>query len=103
MPLVRTPMIAPTKMYENVPTISPEEAAEFVADAIITRKKQIATRLGVTAQILYLLFPKAMEISMNTAFQMFPESAAAKGVSLDQREASAEQIALAQFTKGIHW
>jgi hypothetical protein len=40
---------------------------------------------------------------MNTAFQMFPESAAAKGVSLDQREASAEQIALAQFTKGIHW
>ncbi|MBT9514537.1 MAG: SDR family oxidoreductase, partial [Acidovorax sp.] len=27
MPLVRTPMIAPTKIYNNVPTLSPEEAA----------------------------------------------------------------------------
>ena len=103
MPLVRTPMIAPTKVYENVPTISPEQAADLVADAIITKKKQIATRLGISAQILYLLFPKAMEISMNTAFQMFPDSAAAKGVKEDQGRTSAEQIALAQFTKGIHW
>ena len=45
MPLVRTPMIAPTKVYENVPTISPEQAADLVADAVITKKKQIATRL----------------------------------------------------------
>ncbi|MEJ2514880.1 MAG: SDR family oxidoreductase [Gammaproteobacteria bacterium] len=103
MPLVRTPMIAPTKVYENVPTISPQEAAELVADAAITKKKQIATRLGISAQILYLLFPKAMEISMNTAFQMFPDSAAAKGVKEDQGRTSAEQIALAQFTRGIHW
>ena len=31
MPLVRTPMIAPTKIYENVPTLSPEQAADLVA------------------------------------------------------------------------
>jgi NAD(P)-dependent dehydrogenase (short-subunit alcohol dehydrogenase family) len=103
MPLVRTPMIAPTKIYENVPTISPEEAAELVADAVIHKPKRLATRLGIAAQILHLLFPKAMEISMNTAFQMFPESTAAKGVKEDQGAASAEQIALAQFTRGIHW
>jgi NAD(P)-dependent dehydrogenase (short-subunit alcohol dehydrogenase family) len=103
MPLVRTPMIAPTKIYENVPTISPEEAAELVADAVIHKPKRLATRLGISAQILHLLFPKAMEISMNTAFQMFPESTAAKGVKEDQGAASAEQIALAQFTRGIHW
>jgi NAD(P)-dependent dehydrogenase (short-subunit alcohol dehydrogenase family) len=103
MPLVRTPMIAPTKVYENVPTISPEEAAEMVAQAVIQRPKQVATRLGIWAQILYLLFPKPMEVSMNTAFQMFPDSAAAKGVKEDQGAASAEQIALAQFTRGIHW
>ena len=30
MPLVRTPMIAPTRMYENVPTLSPEQAADLV-------------------------------------------------------------------------
>jgi NAD(P)-dependent dehydrogenase (short-subunit alcohol dehydrogenase family) len=103
MPLVRTPMIAPTRMYENVPTISPEEAAELVAEAVIHKPKQMATRLGIWAQILYLLFPKAMEVSMNTAYQMFPDSAAAKGVKEDQLSASAEQIALAQFTRGIHW
>jgi NAD(P)-dependent dehydrogenase (short-subunit alcohol dehydrogenase family) len=103
MPLVRTPMIAPTKIYENVPTISSEEAAELVAEAVIHKPKRLATRLGISAQILHLLFPKAMEISMNTAFQMFPDSTAAKGVKEDQSAASAEQIALAQFTRGIHW
>jgi NAD(P)-dependent dehydrogenase (short-subunit alcohol dehydrogenase family) len=103
MPLVRTPMIAPTKIYENVPTISPEEAAELVAEAVIHQPKRVATRLGISAQILHLLMPKAMEISMNTAFQMFPDSTAAKGVKEDQGAASAEQIALAQFTRGIHW
>ncbi len=102
MPLVRTPMIAPTKMYQNVPTISPEEAAELVTGAIIRRPKQVATRLGIFAQISYLLFPKAMELSMNTAFQMFPDSSAARGDDAG-KQASPEQIALAQMTKGIHW
>lgn len=104
MPLVRTPMIAPTKLYENVPTISPEEAADMVADAIIRRPIRIATRLGVTAQILHLLAPKMTEVGMNTAFQMFPDSAAAKGKKGEgEHQPSPEQIALAQFTKGIHW
>jgi NAD(P)-dependent dehydrogenase (short-subunit alcohol dehydrogenase family) len=31
MPLVRTPMIAPTKMYEKMPTIAAEEAADLIA------------------------------------------------------------------------
>jgi len=47
MPLVRTPMIAPTKMYDNVPTISPEEAAEFIRQAVIYKPQRIATRMGV--------------------------------------------------------
>jgi NAD(P)-dependent dehydrogenase (short-subunit alcohol dehydrogenase family) len=47
MPLVRTPMIAPTKMYENVPTLSPEEAAGLVVEAIVYRPVRIATRLGI--------------------------------------------------------
>ena len=48
------------------------------------------------------LFPKAMELSMNTAFQMFPDSSAARGEDAG-KNASTEQIALAQLTKGIHW
>ena len=33
MPLVKTPMIAPTKIYDKFPTISPAQAAEMVVRA----------------------------------------------------------------------
>ncbi len=106
MPLVRTPMIAPTKMYDNVPTISPDEAAEMVRKAVIFRPQRIATRLGIFSQVLHMLAPKVSEIVMNSAFRMFPDSAAAKGMSgrKDKEAApSQEQIAFASIMRGIHW
>ena len=103
MPLVRTPMIAPTKMYENVPTITPEEAAAMVKQAVIYQPQRIATRLGIFAQVLHAVAPKVSEIVMNSAFRMFPESAAAKGVKEHQAEASQEQVAFASLMRGIHW
>jgi NAD(P)-dependent dehydrogenase (short-subunit alcohol dehydrogenase family) len=103
MPLVRTPMIAPTKMYENVPTITPEEAAAMVKQAVIYQPQRIATRLGIFAQVLHAVAPKVSEIVMNSAFRMFPESAAAKGVKAHQAEASQEQVAFASLMRGIHW
>ncbi|MET0686698.1 MAG: SDR family oxidoreductase, partial [Solirubrobacteraceae bacterium] len=39
MPLVRTAMIAPTKMYDSFPTISPEEAADLICEAIRAKPK----------------------------------------------------------------
>lgn len=104
MPLVRTPMIAPTKMYNNVPTISPEESALFIKDAIIRRPQRVATRLGVFAQVMHAVAPKSMEVMMNTAFNMFPDSSAAKGESGNTpREVSPEQMAFASLMKGVHW
>ena len=103
MPLVRTPMIAPTKMYDNVPTISPDEAAEFIRQAVIYRPQRIATRMGVFAQTLHAVAPKIAEIVMNSAFRMFPDSSAAKGISKEQQEASPEQLAFASLMQGIHW
>ncbi|HKJ16477.1 MAG TPA: SDR family oxidoreductase [Xanthomonadales bacterium] len=103
MPLVRTPMIAPTKMYKNVPTISPDEAAQMVKQAVIYKPQRIATRLGIFSQVLHAVAPKVSEIVMNSAFRMFPDSAAAKGVSGDQAEASQEQVAFASLMRGIHW
>jgi len=103
MPLVRTPMIAPTRLYDNVPTITPEEAANMVKQAVIYRPQRIATRLGVFAQVLHAVSPKVAEIVMNSAFRMFPDSAAAKGVSQGQAEASQEQLAFASLMRGIHW
>jgi NAD(P)-dependent dehydrogenase (short-subunit alcohol dehydrogenase family) len=103
MPLVRTPMIAPTKMYENVPTITPDEAAEFVKQAVIYKPQRIATRLGIFAQTLHAVAPNIAEIIMNSAFRMFPDSSAAMGVSEDQQQASQEQVAFASLMRGIHW
>ncbi len=55
MPLVRTPMIAPTKLYQNVPTLSPDEAADLIVQAIVYKPVRIATRLGIFAIRLTLI------------------------------------------------
>jgi len=107
MPLVKTPMIAPTKMYDSVPTLSPDEAADLIAEAIIKRPVRIATRTGIFAQLLYAVAPRLYEVIMNTAFRMFPDSAAAKGMKgraeLEQQQPTSEQVAFASIMRGVHW
>jgi NAD(P)-dependent dehydrogenase (short-subunit alcohol dehydrogenase family) len=106
MPLVRTPMIAPTRMYENVPTLSPEQAADLVVEAILYKPVRIATRLGIFGAISHAAAPRLTQIMLNTAFNMFPDSAAAqgkKGEEARQQPLSPEQMAFAQLTQGIHW
>ncbi len=105
MPLVRTPMIAPTKMYESVPTLSPDEAADMVVKGIIEKPSRIATRLGIFSALLNAVAPKAYEVVMSTAFELFPDSAAAKGdrKALKEAQPSQEQIAFASLMRGVHW
>lgn len=103
MPLVRTPMIAPTQIYNNVPTLSPEQAADMIADACITKPVRIATRLGITGQVLHALLPRVAQIAMNTSFRMFPDSSAAKGDRGSRPQLSAEAMALQQMMRGIHF
>jgi len=105
MPLVRTPMIGPTKIYDSVPTLSPDDAADLIAQAIVHRPKRIATRLGTFASVLHALTPKLGEIVMNTGFKMFPDSAAAQGKDQkqDKPKVSTEQMAFAAIMRGIHW
>ena len=79
MPLVRTPMIAPTKLYDSFPTISPDEAADLICEAIRAKPKQINTRLGTFGEVLYALAPKAVDQILHMAYNVFPESAAASG------------------------
>lgn len=103
MPLVKTPMIAPTKIYNNVPTLEPEDAADLIAEAIIYRPQRIATRLGITGEILHALAPKISRIVMNTSFRMFADSSAAKGAKEGEaKPPSADQLAMAQLMRGIH-
>lgn len=104
MPLVRTPMIAPTKIYNHVPTISPNQAADMICDAIIRQPKRIATQLGILGSVMHFLTPKVTETIMNTGYKLFSDSAAALGQKEDTpRRISREQRAFSRLFKGIHW
>ncbi len=110
MPLVRTPMIKPTRMYDRFPTITPDKAADMICDAIIHRPKRIATPLGTLGQILYAINPKSIDYILNSAYKLFPDSSAARGERPRERaapapaeEASTEQVMFASLMRGIHW
>jgi NAD(P)-dependent dehydrogenase (short-subunit alcohol dehydrogenase family) len=115
MPLVRTPMIKPTKMYDRFPTITPDKAADMITEAIVHRPKRIATPLGTLGQILYAINPRSIDYILNSAYKLFPDSSAAKGekprertasappVAAPDEEASREQVVFASLMRGIHW
>jgi NAD(P)-dependent dehydrogenase (short-subunit alcohol dehydrogenase family) len=105
MPLVRTPMIAPTKIYDSFPTISPDEAADLICEAIRAKPKQINTRLGTFGEVLYALAPKAVDQILHMAYKVFPESTKKKEGEEDGPgdRPSGEAMALAHLMKGVHW
>jgi NAD(P)-dependent dehydrogenase (short-subunit alcohol dehydrogenase family)/thioester reductase-like protein len=103
MPLVKTPMIAPTKLYDRFPTISPEQAAEMIAEAMRTRPKTVNTALGTVGEVGYALFPKLIDQVLSTAYKVFPDSAAARGGSDPAERASTEQALFARLMRGVHW
>jgi NAD(P)-dependent dehydrogenase (short-subunit alcohol dehydrogenase family) len=103
MPLVKTPMIAPTKIYDSFPTITPDEAADLVCEAIRAKPKQINTKLGTFGEVAYALAPKAVDQILHMAYKVFPDSAAAKGQKDPSEKASGEAIALAHLMRGVHW
>ena len=100
--LVRTPMIAPTKFYDHVPTMTPEEAADLIAEAIIRRPVRLTTRLGVFSQVVQALAPRFGQTILNTSFRMFPDSAAATGEA-GSEVPTADQIAFTQMLRGLHY
>jgi short-subunit dehydrogenase len=97
MPLVRTPMIAPTKIYDYFPTLGPEEAGHMITEAIRKRPKRIATTLGNLGQLSYAVVPGAQDLVVNRAYKLFPES-----TSSAENE-TAEQRAFVRATPGVHW
>ena len=101
MPLVRTPMIAPTKLYDKFPTISPAQAADLVVKAMVERPHEINTALGNAGAVAHTVMPKTAFRILNMAYHVFPDSAAAKGTEPGGRES--EQIMLAKVFKGVHW
>lgn len=113
MPLVRTPMIAPTRIYDAFPTDSPEEAADKVLHALIDRPKHVGTLLGTLGAVSGALTPRLKDAVMHVAYRVFPESAAAREGSeqerrdddrtLDTGPLSRGAQAMARLLPGVHW
>jgi hypothetical protein len=59
-PLVATPMIAPTRAYDGIPALSPEEAAGWMVTAARARPVRIAPRKALALRALDLVAPRAL-------------------------------------------
>jgi NAD(P)-dependent dehydrogenase (short-subunit alcohol dehydrogenase family) len=124
MPLVRTPMIAPTKMYDKFPTLSPAQAADLVVKAMVEKPHEINTLAGNAGAVAHTFAPKAAFRILNVAYKVFPDSAAAKAkagpadAAPDAAPAAAavaavgpiepggresEQMLMARLFPGVHW
>jgi len=101
MPLVRTPMIAPTKIYNYAPTWSVDKASSLVIDAAMHKTKRIKTFLGQTMEMSYAVAPKLNDSLLARGFQLFPSSAKARGKKADEAP-SGETMALAYLLRGTH-
>jgi NAD(P)-dependent dehydrogenase (short-subunit alcohol dehydrogenase family) len=116
MPLVRTPMIEPTDIYKAFPTLTPDEAAQMLCDAMIDKPKRMASRLGTFGEVLYAVSPKTVDIVLNAAYNLFPDSGAAKKrkegeerkpAPADEKKEdggmSTEAVAMAYLLRGVHF
>ena len=57
-PLVATPMIAPTRAYDGMPALTPDEAADWMVTAARTRPVRIAPRIAIAARALDTIGPR---------------------------------------------
>ncbi|BCI84169.1 hypothetical protein MTY66_57940 [Mycolicibacterium sp. TY66] len=86
MPLVRTAMIAPTKMYDRFPTLTPEQAAATLCDAIMHRPRRLSPPSGQLTALTDALSPRPFDLVRNKVYSMFGESAAAQAAPAESAE-----------------
>ncbi|BBY43885.1 SDR family oxidoreductase [Mycolicibacterium celeriflavum] len=79
MPLVRTPMIAPSRRLNPVPAISAEHAAAMVVRGLIDKPARIDTPLGTLADFGNYFTPRLSRRVLHQLYLGFPDSAAARG------------------------
>jgi thioester reductase-like protein/short-subunit dehydrogenase involved in D-alanine esterification of teichoic acids len=82
MPLVRTPMIAPSRQLNPVPAISPERAAAMVVRGLVEKPVRIDTPLGTLAEAGNYFAPRLSRRLLHQLYLGYPDSPAARGVSL---------------------
>jgi NAD(P)-dependent dehydrogenase (short-subunit alcohol dehydrogenase family) len=102
-PLVRTPMISPTKIYEQASVLTPEQAAIMIAEAIIHHPTRVATGLGMFAEVINAFAPRLGLLINSVLYQIFPETAPKKeGEPAPVQHLTPDQIAFSHLFPGIH-
>ncbi|WP_319430955.1 SDR family oxidoreductase [Mycobacterium sp. RTGN5] len=79
MPLVKTPMIAPSGRLNPVPPISAEHAAAMVVRALVDKPVRIDTPLGTLADAGQYFTPKLARRVLHQLYLGYPDSPAARG------------------------
>jgi len=104
MPLVKTEMIAPTRLYDSFSMITAAQAADLVCTAIVQRPKHVGTLLGLAGQVTSSIAPEFFDVALHLAYRLFPDSAAARGeVPVQDEKPSSLARVFAGLLPGVHW
>ncbi|MDZ4234396.1 MAG: SDR family NAD(P)-dependent oxidoreductase, partial [Dietzia sp.] len=88
MPLVRTPMIAPSRRLNPMPPISPEHAAAMVVRGLVEKPARIDTPVGTLSDLGSYFTPRLTRRVLHQLYLGYPDSAAARGVSVTDSASS---------------
>ncbi|MET0476232.1 MAG: SDR family oxidoreductase [Mycobacterium sp.] len=80
MPLVETPMIAPSRKLNPTSAISAEHAAAMVVRGLVDKPARIDTPVGTLADVGMYFTPKLSRRILHQVYLGYPDSAAARGV-----------------------
>jgi NAD(P)-dependent dehydrogenase (short-subunit alcohol dehydrogenase family) len=80
MTLVHTPMSDPTPTLRGKPGLSPDQAADIVAKAIIDRPRTLQPWWAWPAGIALLLPPRPLEAAMRLMYRFSTDSPSAQGI-----------------------
>lgn len=81
MPLVKTPMIVPSRRLNPIPPISPEHAAAMVVRGLVEKPARIDTPIGTLGEFGHYIAPKLSRRILHQLYLGFPDSPAARGVA----------------------
>jgi hypothetical protein len=79
MPLVKTPMIAPSRRLNPMPPITAEHAAAMVVRGLVEKPARIDTPVGTLADVGMYFTPKLSRRVLHQLYLGYPDSAAARG------------------------
>jgi NAD(P)-dependent dehydrogenase (short-subunit alcohol dehydrogenase family) len=102
LPLVRTPMVAPTKIYDHLELMPPEAAADRICAAIIDHPQRLATPLGILAQVVELFAPDLSRAVMSEGYKMFPDSERTGDEPTSRAPALGGLSAFSSIARAIH-